>query len=198
MQAQIEIVKTGTMDENCYFAVNPDTQELFIVDPGDDGQRIIQAVSQRKPVAVLLTHGHFDHIGAVDEVCSHFGIPVYIHELDAEKLIDPMKNESGTMDRQVVVHTVPKTLVDKQELLLGGIRVQVVHTPGHSKGSCCYMVGEEQCVFTGDTLFLGGYGRTDFWDGSFKDLKQSLRMLLFLEPKRIAYPGHGDFTYAGR
>ena len=198
MQVEIEIVKTGTMDENCYFAVNPDTRELFIVDPGDDAGKIIEAVGERRPVAVLLTHGHFDHISAVDEICGHFGIPVYIHELEAEKLTDPVKNESASMEKQVTVNTVPQLLTDGQELVLGGIRVKVVHTPGHSKGSCCYMVGDTQCVFTGDTLFCGGYGRTDFWDGNFRDLKQSLRMLLFLEPKRIAYPGHGPSTYAGR
>lgn len=198
MQVKVETVKVGTMDENCYLVVNPETDQLLIVDPGDDPEIIIRAVGERKPAAVLLTHGHFDHIGGMDEVCAHFGIPAYIHELEVEKLTDPVKNESHSMDRDVVASTVPQLVTDGQELELGGVRVTVMHTPGHSKGSCCYMVEKDQCLFTGDTLFLGGYGRTDFWDGNFKDLKQSLRKLLFLEPKVLAYPGHGAPTFAGR
>ena len=118
-------------------------------------------------------------------------------------LIDGEKNGFTFFFGQDRVYSPAALLLkDGDELPLGGGTVRVVHTPGHSPGSVCYLciepTGNARILITGDTLFLGGYGRTDFWDGNFKDLKQSLRKLLFLEPKVLAYPGHGASTYAGR
>lgn len=196
--AKVETLHVGMMQMNCYLVENPETNELLIVDPGAEGDKIIRAIGDRKPVAVLLTHGHFDHIGAVDQVCDHYHIPVYIHEKDAPKLRDPEKNASAVFGQMVTAGTVPTLLQDNQELTLCGLTINVLPTPGHSAGSCCYLVGDEGCVFCGDTLFDGGYGRTDFEDSSFEDLRESLRALYHLTPKRRAYPGHGNLTWAGR
>ena len=198
MKINVETVLVGTYDMNCYLAENTETHEMVIVDPGGDTQKIIEAVGDRTPVAVLITHGHFDHIDGIDGVCGHFGIPVYIHELDAPKLTNPVANVSRKFDGNVIVSTRPVTVTDDQVLSLGGIEITVLHTPGHSKGGVCYILPDHQGMFCGDTLFYRGYGRHDFGDGDFSELKQSLRTLMFFHPRIIAYPGHGRSTYAGK
>ena len=196
--AKVETIHVGMMQMNCYLVENPETQELFIVDPGAEGGKIIRAIGDRTPVAVLLTHGHFDHIGAADTLCSHYHIPLYVHEADAPKLRDPEKNVSAVFGELVTAETLPTLLHDDQELTLCGLPVKVLRTPGHSVGSCCFLVGDDGCVFCGDTLFDGGYGRTDFEDGDFEALRESLRALYHLTPRRVAYPGHGNRAWAGR
>ena len=163
-----------------------------------EAERIFAAIGERKPRAVLLTHGHFDHIGAVDAVCEKYGIPVYIHEADAPKLTDMEANTGKGFGYPVTVRTIPRLLHDDEELHLAGIGLKVLHTPGHSKGSVCYLLEEDQGILTGDTLFKGGYGRYDFADGDFHELKESLRTLFHLTPQMTAWPGHGEATVAGR
>ena len=196
--AKIETIAVGKYDTNCYLVENPDTREVFIVDAGAEGERIIRAVGERKPVAVLATHGHFDHISGVDTVCARFGIPLYVFAEDIPKLTDAALNGSRLFERDFVIQTHANTLTGGQKLRLAGMEITVLHTPGHSRGSCCFLLPEDQGVFSGDTLFQGGYGRTDIADGSFEDLKQSLRYLFFALPKQIAYPGHGPQAMAGR
>jgi hydroxyacylglutathione hydrolase len=188
----------GDYKTNCYLAVNADTKELVIVDPGSEAGKIIGIVGGRTPVAVLITHGHFDHFSAADEICGRYAIPLYIHELDAPKLSDAQKNESVTFGFHVTADTKPIPLADGQTLTLAGMEIAVLHTPGHSKGGVCYLLPENLGIFCGDTLFSGGYGRYDFGDGNFSELKQSLRKLMNLHPKILAYPGHGPTTYAGK
>lgn len=183
---------------NCYLVDNMDTGELFIVDPGAQAERIICAVGSRNPVAVLLTHAHYDHIAAADDVCRHFSIPLYLHRMDVPKLTDPMQNISGLLGRPIYVNTPAALLEDEQRLDLAGMEVVVWHTPGHSAGSCCFLLPEGQGVLCGDTLFDGGYGRTDFEDGNFELLKASLRRLMCLSPRQIAYPGHEGTTFTGK
>lgn len=197
-KVQIERLTVGEIDENCYLVVNPETGELLVIDPGAEAERIFAAIGERKPRAVLLTHGHFDHIGAVDAVCEKYGIPVYIHEADAPKLTDPEANTGCRFGHPVTVRTQPRLLHDDEELHLAGLGLKVLHTPGHSKGSVCYLLEGNQGILTGDTLFKGGYGRYDFADGSFHELKESLRTLFHLTPQMTAWPGHGEATVAGR
>ncbi len=188
----------GTYEMNCYLAENTETRELIIVDPGAEAGRIIEAVGERTPVAALITHGHFDHFAAADAVCERYQIPLYIHALDAPKLTDAVKNESRTFGFNVTIQTNPVPVTDGQVLTLGGMEITVLHTPGHSKGGACYLLPENQGIFCGDTLFFQGYGRHDFGDGDFSDLKQSLRRLMNLRPRIPAYPGHGKPTFAGK
>lgn len=199
MKIHVETIPVGgEYKTNCYLAENSDTKELLIVDPGADAELIIGAVGNRTPVAVLITHGHFDHFSAADEICERYHIPLYIHELDAAKLTDAKANESVTFGFHVTVSVRPVTVTDGQRLTLGGMEIFVLHTPGHSRGGVCYVMPEDHGMFCGDTLFYGGYGRHDFGDGNFAQLKQSLRMLMNLHPRVKAYPGHGQATYAGK
>lgn len=200
MNIHVETLPVGDeFKTNCYLLENTDTMELIIIDPGADAELIINAVGNRIPVAVLITHGHFDHISAADTVCGQYAIPLYIHELDASKLMDAKMNESIAFGSvPVTVDIKPETLIDGQVLTLAGMEITVLHTPGHSKGGVCYLLPEDQGIFCGDTLFSGGYGRYDFGDGNFSELKQSLRRLMNLHPKILAYPGHGPTTFAGK
>ncbi|MBR5547498.1 MAG: MBL fold metallo-hydrolase [Clostridia bacterium] len=186
----VERLVAGELAVNCYIVENTETRECFLVDPGAEAQRIIRQVGDRKACAVLLTHGHYDHIGALDEVCGHFGIPAYIHAGDAAKLNDAMANVSAVFGQPLVQQTVPQIIEQEGELTLAGMKLQILHTPGHSNGCICCILPDHQGILTGDTLFAHGYGRTDFADGDFGRLVQSLRRLYRLTPKMIAYPGH--------
>ncbi len=194
----VERFAVGELAVNCYIVENTETHECLIVDPGAEAQRIIQRVGDRKACAVLLTHGHYDHIGAVDAVCEHFQIPVWIHAGDAAKLGDPMANVSAVFGQPLVQHTVPKVIETEGVLSLAGMDLQIMHTPGHSNGCICCVLPEGQGILTGDTLFAHGYGRTDFADGNFGMLHQSLRRLFRLTPKMTAYPGHDVPGIVGR
>ncbi len=194
----VERLVVGELAVNCYIVENTETHACFIVDPGAEANRIIRGVGDRKACAVLLTHGHYDHIGAVDELCAHYGIPVYIHEEDAAKLSDPTGNVSAVFGQPVVQHTVPQIIEQEGSLTLAGMELQILHTPGHSNGSICVMLPDGQGILTGDTFFAHGYGRTDLADGHFGRLVQSLRRLYRLTPKMTAYPGHDVFGELGR
>ena len=193
----VECLPVGAFQENCYLVVNAETRECLIVDPGAEGERIIRAAQEYKPAAVLLTHAHWDHIGAVDAVCGHFGIPLYVHEADAPKLTDSTKNVARQFGCDVTVATRPHLLHGGETLFLADMELRVLHTPGHSAGSVCYLLPQGQGVLTGDTLFAHGYGRTDFADGSFHELKESLRALFHLSPRQVAYPGHEEAGTVG-
>lgn len=194
----VERIVVGELAVNCYIVENTETHECFIVDPGAEANRIIRSVGDRKPCAVLLTHGHYDHFGALDEVCEQFGIPAYIHADDAAKLSDAMANVSAVFGQPLVQHTVPETITEEGFLTLAGIDLQVMHTPGHSNGCICCVLPEGQGILTGDTLFAHGYGRTDFADGDFGKLVQSLRRLYRMTPKMTVYPGHDVPGEVGR
>lgn len=194
----VERLVAGELAVNCYIVENTETRECFLVDPGAEAQRIIRQVGDRKACAVLLTHGHYDHIGALDEVCGHFGIPAYIHAGDAAKLNDAMANVSAVFGQPLVQQTVPQIIEQEGELTLAGMKLQILHTPGHSNGCICCILPDHQGILTGDTLFAHGYGRTDFADGDFGRLVQSLRRLYRLTPKMIAYPGHDVPGETGR
>lgn len=197
-QVKVDCLPVGDMGVNCYILENTQTRQCLIVDPGDEAARIIARVGERKPCAVLLTHGHFDHIGAVDAVCAAFAIPLYIHSGDLPKLTDAYANVSRIFGMELTVSTPGIPFEDGDVIDCAGFPVQVLHTPGHSDGSVCYILPGEAGVLTGDTLFAHGYGRTDFPDGSFLKLKESFRKLFQLSPQRIAWPGHEGPGLVGR
>lgn len=182
----------GMVGTNTYFLMNRETKEMLLVDPADEAEAIEEKVSAMggKPVAVLLTHGHYDHMLAADAVRKKYGIKVYVHELDEPVLEDAALNLSGfwssayTMKADVLVK-------EGEELQLAGCRIRVLHTPGHTQGSACYYFPEQKFLISGDTLFFESYGRTDFPTSSAKDMQKSVRRLLAELPEDTAvYPGH--------
>ena len=186
----------GAVQTNCYFAINDETKETLIVDPGDNAKQLADRIRQEelKPVAVLLTHGHFDHAGGAAELAREFQIPVYAHEDEKETLEDPKLNVSWMMGKEEHF-SADEFVTDEQELDLAGFHIRVLHTPGHTVGGCCYYLPYEDVVFSGDTLFCMSVGRTDFPKGSMSSIVRSIKEKLMVLPERtIVYPGHNDVT----
>ena len=149
----------GAVQTNCYFAINDETKEVLIVDPGDNARQLADRIRQEdlKPVAVLLTHGHFDHAGGAAELAREFQIPVYAHEDEKETLEDPKLNVSWMMGKEEHF-SADEFVADEQELDLAGFHIRVLHTPGHTVGGCCYYLPYVDVVFSGDTLFCMSVG----------------------------------------
>jgi len=186
--------------ENCYIAINEDTNESIIIDPGSAFERIKSAVESTgtKPVAILLTHGHFDHAGEAASTAKEYGIKVYTHEATAEELKNPSINLSGDMFGDSKSYSADVFLKDDEEIDLAGLHIKCLFTPGHTPGGCCFYFPNEDIVFTGDTLFSGSVGRTDFPGGSMSQLVGSVKSkLMTLSDDTICYPGHNEPTTIG-
>lgn len=189
----------GMVQTNCYLIQNKDTQEVLIVDPADNAGRIQQKLQEMggKAVAILLTHGHFDHMMAAGELRDSLGISIYACSQEERLLEDSGLNLSGswaapcTLKADVLVK-------EGQELTLGGFVIRVMHTPGHTAGSCCYYFPQEDVLISGDTLFEGSVGRTDFPTSSGGDMMRSLHRLLAELPQETrVFPGHGGESTIG-
>ena len=182
----------GSVYTNCYFLMNQETKELLIVDPGDMPEKIIAMVETMQAVttAILLTHGHFDHILAADEIRKKYKIPIYASQKEEKLLLTPYMNLSQDSSLAADVF-----LADDQTFEAGGFSIQMIATPGHTSGSCCYYFAEEEILISGDMLFCGSVGRTDFPTGSMGEITASLHKLLKMLPdKTVVFPGHGDHT----
>ena len=157
---RIETIMVGQMGTNCYLAWDEESKRGFLVDPGEQADKIIRVCSRYeiKPEAILLTHGHFDHIMAAKKVKEYYQIPVYagIHEeellADAQKNLSAMWAEGFTMKADELV-------VDNQKIEIAGMKITVIETPGHTLGGVCYYIEKEHVLFAGDTLFFESYGR---------------------------------------
>ena len=183
---------------NCYILYDEDTKDGFIIDPADSPEKIIDLVSklQINVKALLLTHGHFDHIGAANVLKKHYNVDVYAHEDEVEVAKDISINLSAHFDEANSVE-VDVPLKDGQCFQVAGFDIEVIHTPGHTAGSCCYVVSdnETQRLFSGDTIFYHSYGRTDFPTGSGGTIIRSIiDKLLVLDGSMEVFPGHGDTT----
>jgi len=187
----------GPLQENTYIIWNEE-QEGLIIDPGSESRRIIDFIREKniKPLAILLTHAHFDHIGAVDAVREAFVIPVYIHKNEEDWLEDPNKNGSAHFPLGIVSAGKAEHIIEnEQKLTLGKFRLQIFETPGHSPGSISFYFQEENVVFSGDALFQGSIGRTDLPFGNYQQLIQSIHeKLLVLPEETLVCPGHGPET----
>ena len=182
----IQTVKVGILQTNCYILSLHD--QVIIVDPGAKAERILNAINQRKVIAILLTHAHFDHIGALNDLMTHFSCPLYLHEDDEPLLYDPSLNYS--FQKRFVVNI--KTTSYPNTLHIGEFKFEVIETPGHTEGSVCLII--ENKMFSGDTLFMQSVGRTDLNTGNPSKMKQSLRKLKALDQNYDIYPGHDDPT----
>lgn len=189
----------GPVYTNCYIAKNKETGEALIIDPADSPSKIelkVNAMGAR-PVAVLLTHGHFDHIMGVEAVREKYQIPVYACRQEEEMLREPSVNMTDQMGKYCSIR--PDVFLDDLQVFeTAGFSIQMIHTPGHTTGSCCYYLKEEGVLFSGDTLFCGSVGRTDFPGGSASQIRDSLhRLLAALPDDTSVYPGHDTSTTIG-
>jgi len=197
--SQVPIVTTitvGMFEENCYLYACPHTRETVILDPGDEAEHILEVIKdlQLLPKYIINTHGHIDHICAIDEISEVYPVPLAIHPADVMLYTDELN--------ALLYGRMPPAVKRRPDLLLregmvlsfGTLTLEVLHTPGHSPGSIS-LVSPSHCVFSGDTLFYRSIGRTDLPGGNYEQIEQSIRNKLYmLEEELVVYPGHGQST----
>lgn len=195
----IRSFETPGMGANCYLVSGEKTKQAVLIDPGEGGKQILGWVRQYdvEVILIIITHAHFDHIGAVEDLRKELGVKVAVHEDDAEMLTSPRLNLSTFFGPGAVVSAAEILLKDNQELTVGEMKIKILHTPGHTPGGICLLTG--QGLFSGDTLFDGSIGRTDFTGGNMDMLIKSIQeKLLVLDDELPVFPGHGPATTIGR
>ena len=182
----------GMLGTNCYLVTDEKTGCSFVVDPGD--HMILNKLENTKNIKyILLTHAHFDHVMGTKALKGETGANVAIYTGEAEAMNDPMLNMSGFFGMDSIPGFAADVLLhDGGTLECGELKIKVIHTPGHSRGGVCYIV--EDVIFSGDTLFLEGVGRTDGPGGNFSSLRQSIGKLFGMDGDYTVYPGHGEPT----
>ena len=195
----IEALPVGPLQVNCYIVGCEKTREALVIDPGDEGGRILAALDRAglQTKLVVNTHGHFDHIGANAFLVEKTGAELLIHEKDVP-LLAQSERHAELFGLSVVPSPAPtRTLSGGEELIVGELRIRVIHTPGHSPGGICLLVDGH--LFAGDTLFAGSIGRTDLAGGNHEQLLAAIReQLLVLPEATLVHPGHGPDTSIGR
>lgn len=191
-------IPLGILQTNCYIVENA-KGSCMIFDPGEEGKRLIRWLTKKNltPCAIFLTHAHFDHIGAVDEVRAHYNIPVYVHVNEEEWLFEPTLNGSQYFTAKKLVRIQPAdVLLTKEELkTIDDFTFSIIETPGHSPGSVSYYFEEAGFVISGDVLFKGSIGRTDLKKGNQSQLLKSIHdKLLTMPEETVVLPGHGPKT----
>ena len=192
-------IVVGSVQTNCYFLKNEQTQEILIVDPGAEQERIIYALDklQGKPVGILLTHGHYDHVCAVNELKKHYEIPVYAAKAEEILLADENQNLSAAWSGVPYKVKADVLLEDGEKIQAAGFEITTILTPGHTIGSCCYWLKEEEICLSGDTVFYGNCGRCDLPTGSMSQMRKSLNKIFAMLPdETVIYAGHGEATDA--
>jgi glyoxylase-like metal-dependent hydrolase (beta-lactamase superfamily II) len=195
---QVEMIMTGPLQENCYVVMDEATHDAVVVDPGDDAPRIVEAIERMgaQPIAIINTHCHFDHVGAVSALQQQYHMPFFIHPNDKEML------ENAALSAANFGLTIEQPRVDRfiregERFQIGGSELSVRYTPGHCPGHII-LVGDGFAL-VGDVVFAGSVGRTDFPGTSWDVLAQSIkRELLTLPDDTILFPGHGPSTTVGR
>lgn len=195
----LETVCVGEFQVNCYILACEEASEAIIIDPGDDERKIRQALDRHKlkPAFIINTHGHIDHIGCDDK----FGVPIYAHARELPLLKNPGLNLSDFVAVSYRVKSEVSALREGQLIDLAGIQLEVIHMPGHTPGGIALLMRkpEDGILFTGDSLFNMGIGRTDFPGADEAELKRSIKNKLFKLPDdTVIYPGHGPSSTIGR
>lgn len=189
---KIYTLALGELGANCYI-LETSSRKAMIIDPGDEAHEIVKTLASKEltPAMILLTHGHFDHFMAAGELAETFGISIFIHEADSIMLNDAEKSLYSFINPIVDFKPVEnfKIFSEGAEFVVDDIKLNVIHTPGHSKGSVCFI--GDGAIFTGDTLFAGSIGRTDPPFGNYDELILSLEKLKFLSENYTIFPGHG-------
>lgn len=189
----------GVCQTNCYFVYREGSSKVIFIDPADYGDQIFQAMKNNgfEVAAILLTHGHFDHIWGCSRLRQLTSAPVYAYEGEEDVLLSSDLNVSAGAGRACTVKA-NTLLKDGEEVTIEGMTFKLIATPGHTKGSCCYYFEEANMLISGDTLFEESVGRTDLPTGSMSTLVRSVKEKLFELPDEVVvYPGHGDSTTIG-
>lgn len=186
----------GDFETNCYVVrADESATDCLVIDIGFGAEELVESLDEHKwnPTAVVLTHGHADHIVGLDLLRGRFpAVKVYIHKLDARLLADPRANLSTLVLRSYSAAPADALLDDGDTIEEAGLRLEVLHTPGHTPGGICLYARDDRLVFVGDTLFAGSVGRTDFPGGDTDQLIRSIKTkLLTLPDETVIYPGHG-------
>ncbi|MCI8370896.1 MAG: MBL fold metallo-hydrolase [Lachnospiraceae bacterium] len=198
-QYKVKLLVLGPVSTDCYILYREGSKRAILIDPADTAGKIVDTLTELElePEAVLLTHGHFDHIMAVTELKDRYGMKVYAHEEEAEIAENPGLNLSNQFGLSYALK-VDETVREGEILEIAGFSLKVLHTPGHTKGSVCYYMEEDKLLFSGDTLFAGSVGRSDFPTGSGAVLIRSIQEKLATLPEDVqVFPGHGEQTNIG-
>jgi len=192
---RVKRLVVGDLDANCYI-ISLEDGACIIIDPGADGDLIVRSIedNELEPISIVLTHSHYDHIAAAPAIRERYGIPILIHESDADSLADSKSNFSAVFDEPIAFRA-DKTISDGDIVELGGEKMTVLHTPGHSPGSICIRAND--FLISGDTIFREGIGRTDLPGGDYAQLTSSIRRILELPDQTTLHPGHGPRTTIG-
>ncbi|NLO09645.1 MAG: MBL fold metallo-hydrolase [Clostridiales bacterium] len=195
----IKTLVLGRVQTNCYIIKSPESQEVVVIDPGDN-ENIIDKYLKENDLeckAIFLTHGHFDHITAAAGLKALTNAPIYAHEAEIDLLNNPQLNASAYMGDELSLNPDIR-LKDKEEIQTAGLSWSVIYTPGHTSGGVCYHLLDHGIIFSGDTLFYESIGRTDFPTGNHQMLIDSIHnQLMALSDKIEVYPGHGRPTTIG-
>ena len=175
---EIKKLILGPIEENCYIV--SEGSDAFLIDPGDESEKIIKELGDLNLRAIILTHLHFDHIIAVKSIKVNTGAKIYCHKKDLE-ILDEKLLKKDDIDGFL-----------EDEFIFSNLRFQVLHTPGHTPGGVCLYNPEQNTLFSGDTIFAGSVGVTHFKGGDAQKLKDSVEMLLKLPDETLVYPGHGE------
>ena len=193
----------GPLDTNCWVVSDDLGGPAVVIDPAEDIERILEALGDRDIAAVVLTHGHFDHLGAATELVARSGAPLLVHRDDAESITTFIGTGGVAFGFEASAPPADRLLTDGEHVQAGGIELEVLHTPGHTPGGICLFVsspeGGTPQLFSGDTLFAGSVGRTDFPGGDGRALARSIASKLAPLPgDTLVHPGHGPDTTIGR
>ncbi len=193
-------IRVGDFAANCYIFGDGSTKDVVVIDPGGEPNKIIDFINKNSYVVknIILTHGHFDHIGGLKEVKQYSGVEILIHKLDSEMLTDSAQNFSkfiGLKAGEVIQVPADKFVTDGDVFYVGGISYKIIHTPGHTRGGISILF--DKYLFSGDTLFKESIGRTDLPFSNHSDILNSVNKLIELDSDVIVYPGHGESTTIG-
>jgi hydroxyacylglutathione hydrolase len=192
----VACVTVGMFQENCYLYACPHTREAVIIDPGDEPEQIIETIQKLKlvPKYIINTHGHIDHISAIDAVSQVYPVPLAIHPADVHMYTDGRMASFFGRKAPLVQRKPDILLKEGDHITFGTLTLEVLHTPGHTAGGVC-LVSDATCVFSGDTLFYRSIGRTDLEGGNYEQLITSIRQKLYtLDDDLVVFPGHGQPT----